>query len=104
LVERSNQQSESPRSKPEIILPDDDAGPRAAQSSARMRVFVDTHGAERIYVTKVGPLGIILVMLVTGILSAAILVLLLGTFLIWMPVVVLLVVAALIGGLFRRYF
>ena len=69
-----------------------------------MRIFIDKRGTERVYIAKPGPLGIILVTLVTGILSAVMLILLLGAFLIWIPVVVLLVAAAVIAGLLRGYF
>jgi hypothetical protein len=96
-------QSEKPRSEPEIIPPGQ-AGRRTRRGAPRMRVFVDTRGAERIYVAKPGPLGIIIIILVTGILSAVLLALLAAAFLIAMPVVVLLVAAVIIAGLLRTYF
>jgi hypothetical protein len=102
MDKRPKPQGEKPRSEPEIIPPEH-AG-RTAQGTPRMRVFVDTRGTERVYIAKPGPLGIILVILITGILSAVMLILLLGAFLIWLPVVVLLVAAAIIAGLLRRYF
>ena len=66
-----------------------------------MRVFVDTH---HIYIGKPSPLGLILVTLIIGLLSAAMLTLLLGAFLIALPVVVLFVTAAIVAGLLRIYF
>jgi hypothetical protein len=69
-----------------------------------MRQFVDTRGTEYFYVARLRPLGVILVVLTTGILLAVMLILLLGAFLIWIPVVVLLVTAAIIAGLLRGYF
>ena len=42
---------EKPRSEPEIIPPDQ-AERRTAQDTPRTRVFIDTHGTERVYVAK----------------------------------------------------
>jgi len=69
-----------------------------------MRVFVDTHSTERVYIGKPSPLGLILVVLITGLLSAAILVLLLGAFLFVLPVAVLFITAVIVVGLLRVYF
>jgi hypothetical protein len=92
---KPNPQAEEPRSEPEIIPPDD------AHVTRRMRI--DT-GTGRIYVAKISPLGTILVVLIIGFLSALMLVLLLGALLVWLPVVVLIVTAALVAGLLRGYF
>ena len=69
-----------------------------------MRVFVDTHSTERVYIGKPSPLGLILVVLITGLLSAAILVLLLGAFLFVLPIVALFITAVVVAGLLRVYF
>jgi hypothetical protein len=69
-----------------------------------MRVSVDTRSTERVYIAKPGPLGTILVILITSLLSAAMLVLLLGAVLIWLPAVILFVAAAIVVGLLRIYF
>jgi len=71
--------SEEPRSEPEIIPPG-----QAEQSHPRMRAY--TH---RIYIGKPSPLGIILVTLILGLLSAAMLVVLFGAFLFLLPLAVL---------------
>jgi hypothetical protein len=99
MSKRPKPQGEKPRSEPEIIPPE-----HAGQGTPRMRVFVDTHGTERVYIAKPGPLGIIIIILVTGILSAVLFVLLSAVLLIAMPVVVLLVAAVIIAGLVRAYF
>src|SRR5450830_1404946 len=65
-------QGEKPRSEPEIIPPDH-AERRTAQGKPQTRVFIDAHGTERVYVAKLGPLGIILAILTTGILSTVML-------------------------------
>jgi len=90
---------EKPRSKPEIIPPG-----RAERETPRVRIFVGTHGTERVYVGKASPVGIILVTLIAGLLMAAILVLLLGAFLFLLPLAVLIVTGVLVVGLLRFYF
>ena len=87
-----NPQGEEPRSRPEIIPPDD--------ANVTRRIRFDTNTG-RIYVAKISPIGAILVVLLVGILSALALLLLLGALLIWVPVVVLFVTAALVAGLLR---
>jgi hypothetical protein len=99
IDKRPNQQGEEPRSEPEIIPPS-----HAERDTPRVRVFVGTHGTERVYVGKASPLGIILVALITGLLTAAILVLLLGAFLFLLPLAVLFVTGLVVAGLVRFYF
>ena len=96
-------QGEKPRSEPEIIPPDR-AERRTARGTPRTRVFINAHGTERVYATKLGPLGIILAVLTTGILSAVMLILLFATFLIWVPLVIFFIAGAIISGLLRTYF
>jgi len=82
-------QGEGPHSEPEVIPPD----------------HVD-RGTEsvRVYIAKPSPLGMILVILITGLLSAVLLVLLLGAFLFLLPLVVLFVTGVIVVGLLRFYF
>ena len=94
IDKRPNPQAEEPRSEPEIIPPDD---------AVMRRMRIDT-ATGRIYVAKVGPLGVILMVLIVGLVSALMLVLLLGALLFWLPIIVLLVTAALVAGLLRGYF
>src|SRR5512133_1452596 len=75
-------QGEEPRSEPEVIPPG-----QAEQDTPRMRVFVDTHSTERVYIGKPSLLGVILLTLVVGLLSAL---------LVALPAVVLLVTAAIV--------
>jgi hypothetical protein len=81
---------DNPSSEPEIIPPG-----HAEGETPRMRVFVGTHGS---------PLGIILVTLIVGLLSAAILMLLLGAFLFLLPLAVLVATGLVVAGLVRFYF
>ena len=85
------------RPEPEIIPPG-----HSERRAPRTSVF--KHSTERIYVGKPPPLSIILVVLITGLLSAAMLILLLGAFLIALPVVIVFVTAAIVAGLLRMYF
>ena len=102
IDQRPKPQAEEPRSKPQIIPPDH--AERSARGTSRMRIFVDTHGTERVYSAKLGPFGIIMATLTIGLLVAVILIFLLGVFLIWIPVVGLLIAAAIIFGLLRAHF
>ena len=96
-------QGEKSHSEPEIIPPDR-AERRTARGTPRTRDFINAHGTERVYATKLGRLGIILAVLTTGILSAVMLILLFATFLIWVPLVILFIAGAIISGLLRTYF
>jgi hypothetical protein len=96
-------QSEKPRSEPEIIPPERVEG-KTTRGAPRMQIFVDTHGTERVYVARLRPLGIILLALTIGILSAVVFIVLLGALFIWIPIVVLGGAAAIIAGLLRGYF
>jgi hypothetical protein len=103
MNERRIPVSERPRAEPEIIPPD--GGDRQSRSSAAgMRVFLDGGGVRHIYVARLGPLGMVVLALMIGILSAIALVLVLGVFLIWIPLVGLLVAAAIVSSLLRAYF
>ena len=62
------------------------------------------HGTgTRVYVRRIGPIGILLLAALIGTIAALIFVVLVGAFLIWIPIAVLLFVAAIVGGLMRRY-
>ena len=53
---------------------------------------------------RIGPIGILLLAALIGTIAALVFVVMVGAFLIWIPVAVLLFVAAVVGGLMRRYF
>src|SRR5262245_12669972 len=94
--------SKPPKSQgpePEIIPPS-----RSQKDGPRVHVFVGPHGTERVYVGKASPFGVILLTLISGLLMAAILVLLLGAFLFLLPLAVLIVTGVLVAGLVRFYF
>jgi uncharacterized membrane protein len=91
-------QGNKPRFEPEIIPPD-----RAARN--KQWSDIDAHGAQRVYVMRLGPLGVILVLVITAVLSAAMLALLLGAlFLFWLPLLALIVAGVMVTMVLRTYF
>jgi hypothetical protein len=93
---------ERPRLEPEIIPPararnDSDW----AERSWRPDVSRMT-GTHRIYVTRLGPFGMTLLMLIIGIVIAVILLAVVGAVLVWIPILALLVAAGAIFRLLRR--
>jgi len=90
-------QPERPRAEPEIISPS-----RGRPDWPPSHGYTRTYGTQRIYVGRIGPFGFVLIMLIAGLLAAMLLLLLIGTALIWIPVVAVLVVVAAIFRLFGR--
>ncbi len=97
-------QPERPRVEPEIIPPD--RIPRQPEWRRRQtwQPFFSTAADEtqRIYVARLRPLGVALLMLIVGVIAAAILLALVGAVLIWIPAVALLVAVGALFRLFRR--
>jgi hypothetical protein len=96
-------QNEKPRSKPEVIPPND-TRPHRGLDDPRMQIIIDTPAMERVYIAKPGLLGMLFIVLITGILSAVLLVLLSAAFLVAAPLIVLLITAAVVVSLVRSYF
>jgi hypothetical protein len=88
---------ERPRAEPEIIPPDRNPGRPAWRRSA----FPDIAGTQRIYVTRVGPFGGILLLLAVFVLVAVVLLAVLGALIIWIPIVGLVVLVAALSGFLR---
>ncbi len=91
-------QGDEPKSEPEIIPPG-----RTTGYEHRTRTFTGAHGTERVYVARIGPVGTILIVLITAILIAVMLMLLLGVLLIWLPLIVLFAAGAIIVAVVRAY-
>ena len=91
------------RPEPEIILPGDPdiRSRRPAQRFGEGYPFVGVRTSHRIYTARLGPFGLIRLALAL-VIAAVMLVLLLGAVLFWIPILVLLVAAAVISGLLRR--
>ena len=94
---------ERPRAEPEIIPPDS-VHEEEMRRLARTQAFGEAHGYQRIYMARIGPFGIFLLALAGAALSILILVFLVGAFLIWIPIVGLLVAAAILSSLLRTFF
>ena len=100
MVEDSNH-PKRPRAEPEIIAPE--RTPRRADwRQQTWRPFSSTSAGEihRIYVARLGPFGVALLMLLLGVTAAVVLLAVVGAVLIWIPAVLLLVA---IGALFRLW-
>jgi hypothetical protein len=98
-----NDKPDRPRVEPEIIPPDrvhEDETRRAA----RLWSLHDAGRYHRIYVTRIGPFGIFLLALAGAALSILIFVFLVGAFLLWIPIVGLLVAAAILSTQLRTFF
>jgi hypothetical protein len=99
---------EHPRAEPEIIPPDR-TGRRDSPSQLPWQTTWQTswgqdgtRQSQRIFVMRPGPLGFAAILLVLGLIIAAIILALIGTLLIWIPAVALCVVIAAVYRFFRR--
>jgi hypothetical protein len=97
---------ERPRVEPEIIPPDggrDQANwRRAPYNPWRGGGFENVRGTHRVYVGRIGPLGIALLLLAIAAIIAIVMVAVLGAVLIWIPVLVVAIVLTALFRLFRR--
>jgi len=91
---------EHPRQEPEIIPPDKNSSRDSAWPPPNG--FSENRGRARIYVTRIGPLGFALLMLMVGLFAGVLLLALIGAALIWIPVAAVLLIIAAIVGLLRR--
>jgi hypothetical protein len=88
---------EQPRVEPEIIPPDRSSG----YSPWSPYGFTETRGT-RIHVTRVGPFGIALLMLVIAAVATIIMVAILGAVLIWIPIIAVVLIVGALLRLLRR--
>ncbi|MGH6836974.1 MAG: hypothetical protein ACREC9_15890 [Methylocella sp.] len=100
MFDRRFPPDEEHRSEPEIIPPG-----RANGSAPESRFWAREVelGSHRIYVTKNGGFGLLPFLLLGGIISIALLIFVLGAFLILIPVAGFVLAAAIIAGLLRGY-
>ena len=87
---------ERPRCEPEIIPPD------RSRHESEWRPYASGAGTERIFVGRIGPFGMALVLLAFALVLAVIFLAVLGAVLLWVPVVLLLVAAAAVFRFLRR--
>lgn len=101
---KSSNEPERPRAEPEIIPPDrSQSRPSGWPADGfRQSGYTQSAGMHRVYVSRIGPIGFALLMLVIGLFAGILLLALIGTALIWIPAVAVLVVVAAVSGLLRR--
>ena len=99
---KSPSEPEQPRTEPEIIPPDRSGGRGWDSPWQANQGFDGAWRTQRIFVMRPGPLGFIAVMLVLGLIVAAIVLALIGTLLIWIPAVALCVAIAAVYRFLRR--
>lgn len=100
---------ERPRTEPEIIPPDRFAGEEPRREPPhdgyeRYTGYAHERSTRRIYIGRIGPLGMAFAALLGLALAVLLLALLLGAFLIAIPIAALVVGGTLIAGLFCRLF
>jgi hypothetical protein len=100
MAQDSNQ-PEFPRVEPEILPPDHSSRARPPGWGGDSS-FRQMYGTQRVYMTRLGPFSIALMLFAFAALTAVILFALIGAVLLWLPVVALFVVAAIVARAFRR--
>jgi hypothetical protein len=95
MDERPVPQGEKPRIEPEIIPPGQaearwDGSPRWSSGA--------TH---RVYVTRIGPFGFFLIAAAVVAFAILVLLVMVGAFLLWIPIAGLLLAVAVVSGLLR---
>jgi hypothetical protein len=94
---------EQPRAEPEIIPPDrTNRAPDWRHRAWPPDGSAWVGGTQRIYVGRIGPFGLALLMLIVGVLAAVIRLTVVGAVLLWIPILVLLVAAGAVYRLLRR--
>ena len=91
-------QPEQPRVEPEISPP----GRSGRNSPWSPYGFTEARGTQRIYVSRIGPFGIALLLLAFAAVATIVLIAVLGAVLIWIPIVALVVIAGALLRLLRR--
>ena len=97
-MERPVPDANRPRVEPEIIPPGQ-PDPRSRRGPA-----FDGHGTQRVYVARVGPFGFAMVALAVALVLALVFLLVLGAFVIFIPLAGALLAAAVLLSLFRGAF
>lgn len=98
----SNDEPERPRSEPEIIPPGRAIGDDRGRDE-RIWTF-GSSGSHRVFVGRIGPFGMFMLALAGAALSILLLIFIVGAFLIWIPIVGLIVAALILSSLLRSIF
>jgi hypothetical protein len=94
-------QPERPRHEPEIIPPGKDRPDRNAAWPPNYG-YSQTRSTHRIYVSRIGPLGFAIFVLIIAMFGGVLLLALIGAALIWLPLLAVFAVIAGISALIRR--
>jgi hypothetical protein len=94
-------QPERPRREPEIIPPGKDRPDRNAAWPPNYG-YSQTRSTHRIYVSRIGPLGFAIFVLIIAMFGGVLLLALIGAALIWLPLLAVFAVIAGISALIRR--
>jgi CHASE2 domain-containing sensor protein len=101
MDERSTRSNQGRDVEPEVIPP---GRPDPARRRGVTRIWIAVGSRDgRIHVGRPGPLGIAIALLLLGLVAAATLALLIGVFLIWIPVVGVVLAALLLRGMIREW-
>jgi hypothetical protein len=93
---------ERPRAEPEIIPPDRDGSQgNWRRTPWRGSGFEEVRGNHRIYVGRIGPFGLALLLLAIAAVIAIAMIVVLGAVLFWIPIVAVALVLAALFRLFR---
>jgi hypothetical protein len=94
---------ERPRVEPEILPPDRGADQADWRRTPwRGNGFENIRGTHRVYVGRIGPFGIALLLLAIAAIFGIVTIAVLGAVLIWIPVLAVAIVLAALFRLFRR--
>jgi hypothetical protein len=94
---------ERPRLEPEIIPPARGRREPGSQYDGWEPYAQSSGSTHRLYVTKFGPFGLAILMLIIGFVTAVVLLAVVGAILVWIPILALLVAAGVIFRLLRRW-
>jgi hypothetical protein len=94
-------QPERPRREPEIIPPGNDRPGRDSRWPPS-HGFNERRSTHRVYVSRIGPFGFALLLLMLALFGGVFVLALIGAALIWFPVLLVFAVIAAIAGLIRR--
>jgi hypothetical protein len=101
MTEYSNR-PERPRLEPEIIPPARGGRESEWQYEVWPPYMSSTGGTHRLYVARLGPLGLALLMALIGIVVAVLVLAVVSAILIWIPILALLLAAGVIFRFWRR--
>jgi hypothetical protein len=111
MDERPTYRPDQTGPEPEIIPPDrPDRGRYGATDRGRDRgesriwVSLGQNRFDRVYIARPGPFAMILAALVLGLAGLAVVVVLLGAVLLWLPITVLVVAGLVLSSVLRGYF